>query len=281
MHLFLLQLQSELLKMFARKRTYIGFGAFLFVEILVLVLWQLPGGQRWMRHMIERNGGVFDRYFSGLTLAVIMLAMTVFLLGALYLALVGGDVVAKEVEDGTMRMTLCRPVSRERVLLVKYGATVIYTFALIFFIGLTALGTATMVRGNGGLFVVIPEEKLLALYDFRPGLLRYLAGLPCYAMSLLTISTLAFLLSCWNMKPATATITAITVFFIDWICHFMPYFESYRPWMMTTHMTTWLNIFRSPIPWEKMAEDYAYLLAIDATLLIAGLAVFHRRDFKS
>src|SRR5439155_5134251 len=105
MNLFLPQLRSELLKMFARKRTWIGFGAFVFVEVLVLMLWQLPGGQRWMRHMIERNGGMFEQYFSGLTLAVIMVAMTVILLGGLYLSLVGGDVVAKEVEDGTMRMT--------------------------------------------------------------------------------------------------------------------------------------------------------------------------------
>ena len=281
MSLFFLQLRAELLKMFARKRTYLGFGAFLVVEVLVLLLWQLPGGQRWMRHAIERNGGVFGDYFSGLTLAVIMLTLTVFLLGALFLALVSGDVVAKEVEDGTMRMTLCRPVSRPRVLIVKYFAVAFYTFALIFFIGLTALATATIVRGNGGLFVMIPEERLLALYDFGPGLQRYLLSLPCYALSLLTITTFAFLLSCWNMKPAAATITAIAFFFIDWILHFVPYFETYRPWMMTTHMGTWLNVFRAPIPWEKMAEDYAYLLGIDATFVIIGLAVFQRRDFKS
>lgn len=281
MTLFLAQLRAEMLKMFARKRTYIGFGAFVFVEVLVLMLWQLPGGQRWMRRMIEHNGGLFEQYFSGLTLALIMVAMTVILLGGLYLSLVGGDVVAKEVEDGTMRMTLSRPVSRVRVLSVKYCATAIYTFALIFFIGLTALAAATLVRGNGGLFIVIPEEKLLALFDFRPGLLRYLAGLPFYAVSLMSISTFAFMLSCANMKPAAATITALTIFFIDWICHLMPYFETYRPWMMTTHMSSWLNVFRSPIPWEKMAEDYAYLLAIDATLFIVGLAIFQRRDFKS
>lgn len=281
MSLFFAQLRAELLKMFARKRTYIGFGSFLFVETLVLVLFQLPPGQRWMRRVISSNGGIFDQYFSGLTLALIMLAMTIFLLGALYLALVDGDIVAKEVEDGTMRMTLCRPVSRVRVLLVKYCVTVIFTFILSLFIGLTALATATFVRGNGGLFVMVPEEKLIAFYDFAPGLQRYLLGLPCNALSLLTISTLSFLFSCWNMKPAASTITAITVFFIDWICHLLPYFESYRPWMMTTHMATWLNVFRSPIPWEKMVEDYTYLLAINATLLIIGLAVFQRRDFKS
>ena len=94
MSLFLLQLRGELWKLFARKRTYLGFGVFLTVETLILILWQLPGGQRWMRRMIEQSGGAFDTYFSGLTVAMIMLTMTVFLLGGLYLALVGGDVEA-------------------------------------------------------------------------------------------------------------------------------------------------------------------------------------------
>ena len=35
------QLYSELLKLFARKRTYLGFGAFLVVEALILLLLHL------------------------------------------------------------------------------------------------------------------------------------------------------------------------------------------------------------------------------------------------
>ena len=281
MSLFFLQLRGELWKLFARKRTYLGFGVFLGVEALVLILWQLPRGQKWMRKMIESNGGIFEQYFSGLTLAMIMVATTIFLLGALFLCLVGGDIVAKEVEDGTLRMTLCRPISRLRVLAVKYTTCVIYTLVLVIFIGLTALAAATLVRGNGGLFVMVPEEKLLVLYDFAPGLKRYLCAMPCMGLSLLTISTFSFHLSCWNMKPAAATISAITIFFVDWILHLVPYFETYRPWMMTTHMSTWLNCFRQPVPWEKMVEDYACLIGIDATFLVIGALVFCSRDFKS
>lgn len=281
MSLFLLQLFGELWKLFARKRTYIGFGAFVGVEALVLILWHLPRGQRFMRKLIESNGGIFEQYFSGLTLAMMMIGFTIFILGALYLCLVGGDLVAKEVEDGTMRMTLCRPISRARVLLVKYAACVIYTFILVIFIGLTALAAATLVRGNGGLFVIVPEERLFVLYDFGPGFTRYLCALPCLGLSLLTISTFSFHLSCWNMKPAAATISAITIFFVDWILHLVPYFETYRPWMMTSHMNTWLNCFRQPVPWERMVEDYAWLLGIDSTFLIIGVLVFSSRDFKS
>lgn len=281
MALFFLQLRGELWKLFARKRTYLGFGVFLAVEILVLVLCQLPFGQRGLRRAIERFGGGFEDYFSGLTLAMIMVPLTVILLGALFLCLVGGDIIAKEVEDGTMRMTLSRPISRLRVLAIKYATCVIYTFVLVLFIGLSALGAATLVRGNGGLFLAAPEEGLIVLYGFAEGLQRYLSALPCMSLSLLTITTFAFQLSCWNIKPAAATISAICLFFVDWILHFLPYFEDYHQFMMTTHMSTWLNCFREIIPWEKMVEDYAFLIGMDATFLVIGAAVFCSRDFKS
>ena len=211
MSLFLLQLSGELRKLFARKRTYIGFAAFFGMELLVLGLLQLPRVQGAFRRVIEGSGYGFEEYFSGLTLAFQILSYTIFFLGALYLSLVAGDVVSKEVEDGTMRMMLCRPVfSRARLLLVKYLACVIYTFVLIAFIGLTALLAGILRQGIGGFFVFAPLERLFALYNFGPGLVRYLAAIPLLAVSLLSVTSLAFLLSCCNMKPAAATIVTLS-----------------------------------------------------------------------
>jgi len=281
MSLFLFQLRGELWKLFARKRTYIGYGVFLSVEILVMVLMHMPQGQRGIKKLIEGHGGIFEEYFSGLTVALMMMAITLFVLGGLYLSLIAGDLVAKEVEDGTMRMTLCRPVSRLRVLTVKYVVCVIYTFTLVIFVGATALAVGLLMRGTGGLFTLFIGVDVFELYDFGPGFARYLLSLPCFALSMLTMSTFAFQLSCWNVKPASATISALSVFFVDWILHEMPYFESYRPWMMRTHMDTWINVFREPMPWPKMLEDYSILIGLDATFFIVGAVVFASRDFKS
>lgn len=280
MSLLFLQLKLELGKLFGRKRTYIGFGVFLAVEVLVLILFQRPGVQRGVRQLIEGAGYGFDYYFSGLTLAFIILVAT-FLLTMLYLALVGGDIVSKEVEDGIMRMVLCRPVSRVRMLLVKYFACVIYTFALIFFIGTSALLVGLIQRGSGGLFVWAPENKIFALYGEGEGLLRFYAGLFFYAASFLSITTLGFALSCCNMKPAAATIVTLSVFVVDWIFHHLPYFESIKDWFITKNMASWANVFRAPIPVMSMLEDYAYLFGVNATLVVVGVLIFQMRDFKS
>ena len=72
--------------------------------------------------MLAGNGYLAQEYVSALTVAVIMLIPQILLLMPLYAALVGGDLVAKEVEDGTLRMILSRPISRFRLLFVKWVA---------------------------------------------------------------------------------------------------------------------------------------------------------------
>ncbi|MGA3171610.1 MAG: ABC transporter permease [Chthoniobacteraceae bacterium] len=278
--MFFTQLRFELLKMFARKRTYIGFGAFLLMETFVLFLLNLPKPKAHMRHIIEQNGYGFDDYYSGLTLAIMILMWTTTLLGSLYLALVAGDLMSKEVEEGTMRMLLCRPVSRIRVTLLKYISSLIYTFVLIEFIGLTALAAGLLYRGYGGLFVMAPQDGVFALMPAARGLRLLLCSMPLLALSMMSISSLGFLFSCCNMKPAAASIVTLSVIFVDFIFRGIPYFETLKGFFITTHLSAWIHIFENYPPWWRMLEDYTYLIGLDITCLILGTAIFMRRDLK-
>jgi len=280
MMLFLHQLGLELRKLFGRKRTYIGFGAFLVIELLILVFCQMPGPQRGLRRQMEGLGYGADQYLSGLTMAFQMVSFTVFILGGLYLALVAGDVVAKEVEEKTMRMILCRPVSRIRVLAIKYIACVIYTFSLIGFIGGTAIAIGVAWKGTGGMFAFAPLEGIVAFYSFAEGLNRFLAGLAVLALMLTTVSTLGFGLSCFDMKPAAATIITLSYFFVDMIFRQIPYFQSIKAWFITSHME-WRQVFLPHIPIPQMIEDGAYLMGVNATIVVIAMAVFQQRNFKS
>ncbi|MFV0338842.1 MAG: ABC transporter permease [Chthoniobacterales bacterium] len=279
--MILAQLRSELYKLFARKRTYMGFVGFFGVELLVLFLLRLERVRHTFEKIIQQNGYIAEYYMSGLTLGLLILLWTVFLLGALYLALVGGDLIAKEIEDGTMRMTLCRPVSRFRIICLKVSVATIYTFSLTLFISLTALATGWIQSGSGGLFVFAPLEKLFALYEWSDGLWRYFLAIPFLAFSLMTITSLALFFSCFKMKPAAATILTLSFFFVDTILRNIPYFESIRVYFVTSRMSTWSNVFHYRIPWENMIEDYAWLLAINISLLMLGYLVFQSRDLKS
>ncbi|MEX1119168.1 MAG: ABC transporter permease [Terrimicrobiaceae bacterium] len=279
--MFLRQLGGELRKLFARKRTYIGFAAFLGVEMVVLGLLRLPRVQRGLERLLEGAGYTASDYLSGLTLGLMIMLSTVFLLGALYLALVAGDVVSKEIEDGTLRMMLCRPASRGRILFLKYCACLIYTMALTVYIAVTALIAGYLHAGGGGLFVFAPTEGIFAIYEAGQGMARIALSVPFLALSLSTVTTIGFFFSCLKMKPAAATIVTLSVLFVDTILKSIPFFSGIRDWFLTAKMGAWAMVFEYRIPWEVMLEQYAWLAALNMTLLILGYLAFSSRDFKS
>src|SRR5438067_1991897 len=83
----------------------------------------------------------------------VMLAPQILLLMPLYAALVGGDLVAKEAEDGTLRMILSRPISRFRLLFVKWLAGVVFSIVLVTVLGAMALAFARIWFPWRGMFV--------------------------------------------------------------------------------------------------------------------------------
>ena len=73
MKLFFWQWRAELWKLLARKRTFLGFGAFVVLEIVLLVVFHLDKVENVFRKMIQHQGEAFESYFSALTLGYLML----------------------------------------------------------------------------------------------------------------------------------------------------------------------------------------------------------------
>jgi len=282
MILFLRQWQGELLKLFARRRTYIGFGAFLALEIVILIIFRLKGVERIFERMISRQGQAFEQYYSALTLAQIILGFSVVLLGAIYLALVAGDIVAKEGEDGHYRLLLVRPISRVRLLFIKYLTCIGYTLALIQFITWSAFVLGIVLKGwGGGFFVMVPEIGLLTFYDWGAGLEHFALASVFLALSMTTISSIAFFLSCFPIKPAAATIGALSYILIDRILRETGFMEDYDHFLLSKHIISWARLLIESPPWPIIIRDYTVLMAVNLSLFVLGAAVFESRDLKS
>jgi ABC-2 type transport system permease protein len=269
-------------KLLARKRTYLGFGAFLLLELVIYGMYHLKGGDKWLSIVIRNNGGVFEQYNSPLTVAIIVVVFAIVLLGAIYLSLVAGDVVAKESEDGGLRLLLARPVSRLRLLSLKYASCVVYTVALVQFIVWSALALGCLLRSwGGGLFVFVPERQILSFFDAGEGLRRYATASVFLCLSMMTPTSLAFFFSCWRIKPATATISAMSYIFIDLVLRESHVMDSHKGWLVTHHMSAWALVFSEDIPWAKIIEHYTFLGGICLSLFVLGVLLFESRDVKS
>src|SRR5438067_1873070 len=169
-------LRNELWKLFGKKRTYIGFGAFLLAQNAMLLCFRFTRWQADLERMLAGNGYLAQQYVSALTVALMMLVPQVLLLMPLYAALVGGDLVAKEAEDGTLRMILSRPISRLRLLLVKWLAGIIFSAVLVMVLGGTALIFARFWFPWRGMFISWPPLNIFSLVGPGEGFRLYLCS---------------------------------------------------------------------------------------------------------
>ena len=280
---FLSQLIGELRKLFGRRRTYLGYVVFLVMEAIILFVFKLPRSQHSMRQLIETNGFGFDDYYGSLTVTYWVMGFSMFLLGSIYFALVAGDIVAKESEDGNLRLVLARPVSRLRILLLKYSAVSIYTVTFVIFVGVTGYLMSVAALGvDGGLFVWNYKMKVFSAFaTWTEGMGRIALSALGIGISMVTLSSIAFMFSCFKMKPAAATIVALSILFVDLVLQEFPFFKPYEQYFVTWRMSNWVYLLEQQISWAKLANSYAFLFGLNATLFLLGYTAFRLRDFKT
>lgn len=279
-NMFYLQLRNELWKLFGKKRTYIGFGMFLLAQNIITLVFRYSRASNSMIRQLEGNGYSAEQFISSLTIATVMLFPIAYVLLPLYVSLIGGDLVAKEAEDGTLRMILCRPISRFRLLFIKWFSGVIFSFVLVFSLGFFGLIFASCFFRWSGLFAFVPGE-IFGVFDASTGLQRYAIAHVALVLKAITIMSLAFMFSCFNVKPAAATILALSFCFVSFILMQIPFFKEIQHWFLTYHLNLWQQFFAQPIPWWRIWESSSILMAFNLTFMIVGCVAFQLRDIKS
>lgn len=278
--MFYHQFKNELWKLFGKKRTYIGFIMFLLAQNIFVILFKFTRATAQMRRTLEGNGYLVENYISALTIATGLLFPLAYLLLPLYASLVGGDLVAKEAEDGTLRMILARPISRLRLLVIKWLAGAFFSVVLVFVLGIFGVGFSRIWFPWGGLFAFIPNE-IFSVFEPAAGLQHYVAAHVMLATKAITIMGLGFMFSCFNMKPAAASILALSVLFLNAVLQNIPFFKEFEHWFFTYHLNLWQWMFVEQIPWWKVWESMSILAGFNVTFLVIGCAAFQSRDIKS
>ncbi len=279
--MFFLQLKNELWKLFGKKRTYIGSGMILLAQVALVLLFRYGKAATSIRREIERSGVPVDHYLTNLTIAAVALVPIGYVLLPLYASLVGGDLVAKEAEDGTLRMILSRPASRLRLLLVKWCAGVVFSFALVLTLCIFGAAFPWLFYHTGAMFIVEPPAGILSVFEGAAAWQRFVAVHLVMVVEVCSIMSMAFMFSCFDIKPAAATVLAISFFFIFFILDTIPYLQDYKDWFLVQHLYVWNNFFKQPIPWWRVGESLSILAGYNLTFLIVGCSAFQVRDIKS
>ena len=283
--MFAAQLKNELWKLAAKQRTYIGFVVFVTAQVLMLLMFRHTRWQNDFERLLGLNGYLAADYLSALTVGLIMLAPQLGLLLPLYVALIGGDMIAKEAEDGTLRMILSRPISRFRLLVVKWLAGIVFTAVLVVALGTISVVFARLTFPWKGLFVFMQDplsgNRTFGLFEPGEGLALYAVSQIFVAINTTALLSLALMFSCFNMKPATATILTLSCVFVSTVLEHIPFFERYQRWFITYHLASWTWVFQKPTSWPQIMQSEIVLAAVAVSAFLVGAAGFHSRDIKS
>ncbi len=275
-------LRLELYKIFKKPRTYISFGivtAFALVIQLALV----ADGKNFIAFAMQGVSAQFDiggNVLNGYLVTYIIL-QSLLLQIPLLIALVAGDVLAGEANMGTLRLLLTKPVSRSKIVLVKFTAAVCYALLLLLWLAVIALGLSILFFGTGDLVNMKSDAFVVLLKDDI--MWRYIAAFMFAALAMTTVAALALLLSAFadnSIGPIMGTMGIIVVLMIFSTLD-LPIFDVVKQYLFTTHMVGWKGFFDDPVPYD--AIRFSAIVLVVYTILFVGATVFYfrKKDIKS
>ena len=286
--------EIELYKIFRKPRTYIAFGAVAAIVGLIQ-LGFYADGESYMKFGMQTLSDSFDvsgNILNGYLMAFIIL-QTLLVHVPLLIALVAGDMISGEANQGTLRLLLTKPVSRNNMILGKFTASAIYTLALLIWMAIWALGISMLIFGVDDMLILKSESVTQVLSS--DVLWRYVAAFAFASLAMLTVSALSFFLSLFaenSIGPIMATMSIIIVFTILNALD-LPIFNLVKPYLFTTHMLGWKGFFDVQINENNeqivgSVENLPAVLFSAAVLLlhivgflVASMVIFKRKDILS
>ena len=275
-------LRLELKKIFRRPRTYIAFAIVAgMAGIIQLAL--VVDGKAFIDFVLQGLAEQFSfagNLLNGYLVTYIIL-QSLLVNVPLLVAVVAGDAISGEAASGTLRLLLTKPISRTRLLLTKYVASLTYTLALLCWLAIVGLGVSIFLFGTGDMLNLRSEQVVLLLRDDL--LWRYIAAFGFAALAMACVASLSTLLSVFadnSIGPIVATM-GIVLFFTVVSTLGLPFFDRIKDWIFTTHMIGWKGFFSDPVPYSAILHSGIILVLYTAGFLATAVYFFNRKDIQS
>src|SRR3954453_7909538 len=269
-------LRSELRLVFGRRRNLALLAALACVPVLIAVAIRLSDG-RPRRGGGGGDGGGGPAFIgsitqNGLLVAFTALVVTLPLFLPLAVSVPAGEAVAGEASIGTLRNLLVVPVSRTRVLVVKYVGILAFSVAAAFTVAIAGVligfalfpvGPVTLLSGGTiGVGTALVRVALVALYV--AAMLAGLAAIGLFASALTEVPIAAM---------AVTAITAVVVQILDAV----PQISAIHPYLLTDWWLGLGDLLRGPVVYGDMTRG---LLVTAAYVAVFGALAWARLGTK-
>jgi ABC-2 type transport system permease protein len=266
-------LRSELRLIMVRRRNQVGLAALAAVPVVLAVAMKIaaPG---------DRDGGGPD-FFSQITgngffvaLAALGVELTLFL--PIAVAMLAGDAVAGEANQGTLRYLLAVPVGRTRLLAVKYAGIVFGAFLAPLVVAASGLVIGLILFGGGDVTLLSGTQV-----GFGGALLRLLGVCLYLGVCLAAVGAVGLFLSTLTEQPMGATIALTMLTVASFVLGQIPQLSWLHPYLLTRHWQDFGELLRDPVSLGALGPGLLSALAYVVVFLSAAWARFGGRDVTS
>ncbi len=275
-------IRIELLKIFRKWRTYIGFIAIgILVPLLHLAMY-LEGQNsidfvtRGLRDSFILVGNLLNGYWISY---IILNALTIHI--PFLITLVAGDLLAGEATAGTYRILITRPVSRLQIVTSKFLSGFVYTSSLILFLAIMSLVIGLIIFGSGEL--IVAGSQSIIIFEKSDILWRFLLAYGFAILSMMVVCSLAIFFSSLvenAIGPIVSTMAVIIIFII--ISAFdVEILREIRPYLFTNYMMNWREFFNYPLDYTEITKAVSVLSGHIVIFFSATAFIFNRKDILS
>lgn len=280
-------IKNELIKMLVQKRSYIMLlGHVLFMALCYIGL-KITPIEKLQLKITMRSDLVFNNFvglIDGLFFARMVFVPTFIALMPIIVASLAGEIVAGEMQDGSLKLYLARPRNRTSVLVSKlisvFIATLIYScyFSLVSLVfGIILFGyspTQLIINSNGQFGATV----FVSTFDI--GLIRYAWATLYASVALMALGSLALFLSTIFNRMTAATISAVSIYFIMFIFSSLPFAESMKPYLLSELVNNSAIFSLARIPINRLFVNVAILFSYISLLSMSAVVFFNCKDIK-
>ena len=257
---------SELGMVFRRRRNQVLLVVLAGIPVLIAVAVRMSSHPR-------RDAGDGPAFFgsiagNGVFVAFAALTVTMGFFLPLAVSVTSGDAVAGEANLGTLRYLLVVPVSRTRLILVKYLGSVAYCVAAVFTVAAAGVVIGALLFPIGRVTLLSGTQVSLA-----EGLWRLLLVALYLSACLAALAAIGMFVSTLTESPMAAMASTVVLALISEVLDSVPQISWLHPWLFSHYWLNFGDLLRDPIASAGIQKG---LLAAGAYVVVAGTMAWAR-----
>ncbi len=269
-------LNFELRKLFYKPRTYLSMAL---VGILVgLIFWGLKSeGEVAIDYLLQalKTNFVIEGRVLNAWLVIYFTLNTLWIHVPILIIIVTGDLFSSELESGTIRLIITRPISRTSLVLVKHATAIVFVALFVLFWAILTVLPSFPLFGGGDLVVLFNGLQILE-EPVLPWRFLLAFGFGFLGMSALAVFSVA--VSFFTRRSLITILITLGVLVISTLLQTLAsgLFKGWENFLITYQLAQWQLFFYTEPDWAGIGYSALWLLLFSLLCVLASIWRFNR-----